>query len=69
MEKILRKEIRYSVVLFVVCMLLNLSGYAQTLRVNGKITNADDLQAIPGVTITIKGALKGPYPVLMAVSH
>ncbi|WP_179413700.1 SusC/RagA family TonB-linked outer membrane protein [Mucilaginibacter sp. E4BP6] len=59
MEKILRKKTRYSIVLFIACMLLGLSSYAQTLRVNGKITNADDSQAISGVTITVKGASRG----------
>jgi len=58
MEKILQK-MRRSTVLFIVSMLLGLSGYAQTLRVNGKVTGSDDSQPIPGVNITIKGTTKG----------
>ena len=40
-------------------MLLSLSGFAQTLRVGGKITSADDSQPLPGVSVQIKGTTTG----------
>jgi TonB-dependent starch-binding outer membrane protein SusC len=58
MEKILQK-MRRSTVLFIVSMLLGLSAYAQTLRVNGKVTGNDDALPIPGVSVTVKGTTKG----------
>lgn len=40
-------------------MLLCLSGYAQTIKVSGKITNADDSEPLPGVTVKIKNTATG----------
>ncbi|MCQ6960723.1 SusC/RagA family TonB-linked outer membrane protein [Mucilaginibacter aquariorum] len=45
--------------LFITGMLLYVSGHAQTLKVGGKVTSADDSQPMPGVTIKVKGTTDG----------
>lgn len=45
--------------LFITSMLLYLSGHAQTLKVVGKVTSADDLQPLPGASIKLKGTSIG----------
>ena len=59
MEKNLRKKLRCSILLFISAMLLSVSAYAQTIRVSGKITGADNAQPLPGVNIKIKDSQAG----------
>ena len=59
MEKNLRRKFKYSILLFIPFVLLSLSGYAQTLRVTGKVVGSDDSQNLPGVSILIKGTSTG----------
>ena len=59
MEKTLQRRMKRLVSLFTISMLLCLSGYAQTLRVTGTVTSADDSQPMPGVNIKVKGTSTG----------
>ncbi|WP_234997792.1 SusC/RagA family TonB-linked outer membrane protein [Mucilaginibacter sp. OK098] len=45
--------------LFIASMLLCLSGYAQNLRISGKITSADNADPMTGVSIHVKGTSTG----------
>lgn len=40
-------------------LLLNLTGYAQSIKITGKITSADNNQPLPGVTIKVKDSPTG----------
>lgn len=59
MEKDLLRRMQCGVLLFMISMLCCLSGYAQTFRITGKITGADDGQPLPGVSIRVKGTAAG----------
>ncbi len=59
MDKNLQRRMKCDISLFIAAMLLCLSGYAQTIRVVGKITSADDSQPLPGVSIILKGTTTG----------
>ena len=59
MEKDLRKRLRHVVLLFTTLLLLNLTGYAQSVKITGKITSADNNQPLPGVTIKVKDSPTG----------
>lgn len=48
-----------SFLLFITSMLLYVSGYAQTLKIVGKVTSADNSQPMPGVNIKVKGSATG----------
>lgn len=45
--------------LFITGMLLYVSGYAQTLKISGKVTDASNSQPMPGVNIKVKDAPSG----------
>jgi TonB-linked SusC/RagA family outer membrane protein len=55
MKKRLRRRIATSFWLMVSVLLLSFTTHAQTRRITGKVTGADDKQPIPGVNIYIKG--------------
>lgn len=59
MDKNLRRRMKRFISLFITSMLLYVSGYAQTLKVVGTVTSADDSQPMPGVTIKVKGTATG----------
>jgi TonB-dependent starch-binding outer membrane protein SusC len=59
MEKKLRKKLRYTMLLLIAAMFIGLSASAQSQKITGKVTSADDSQALPGVTIQIKDGKKG----------
>jgi len=55
--RIIRKNLK--VVLFLVAMLSFSLGYAQVKTVTGKITDAENSEPLPGVTIVVKGTTNG----------
>ncbi len=55
--RIIRKNLK--VVLFLVAMLSFSLSYAQVKTVTGKVTDADNGEPLPGVTIVIKGTTNG----------
>lgn len=59
MDKNLQKRMKYHISLLITCMLLYFSAHAQSLKISGTITGADDSQPIPGVSIKIKGTTEG----------
>ena len=59
MDKNLQRRMKRSFLLFITSMLLYVSGYAQTLKISGKITDAGSAQPIPGVNIKVKGTATG----------
>lgn len=59
MEKNLRKRIRHGALLLMALLLLSLAGYAQTIKITGKITSADNTGPLPGVTVKVKNASTG----------
>ena len=59
MERNLRKKLIYTFLLFTAILLYGLPGYAQTIRVSGKVTGADDGQPVSGATVKIKNSTKG----------
>jgi len=59
MDKNLQKRLRYHISLFIASMLLCLSGYAQTIGISGKVTDADSSDPMVGVNIKIKGTTTG----------
>lgn len=63
MEKSLQKKLRYSILLFIAAMFLGFSAYAQSQKITGKVTSADNSEPLPGVSIKIKdgktGAISG----------
>jgi hypothetical protein len=38
------------------------AGYAQTLRITGKVTQQSDGQSLPGASVTVKGTTTGAEP-------
>ncbi|MDR1984077.1 MAG: SusC/RagA family TonB-linked outer membrane protein [Prevotellaceae bacterium] len=46
-------------ILFVVCLLFDVSAFAQTKTVTGKVIGGDDNQGIPGATVLVKETKKG----------
>ncbi|WP_183580701.1 SusC/RagA family TonB-linked outer membrane protein [Mucilaginibacter sp. X5P1] len=59
MDKNLQRRMKRGISLFIAGMLLCLSGYAQNLRISGKITSADDANPMMGVSIHVKGISTG----------
>jgi TonB-dependent starch-binding outer membrane protein SusC len=59
MEKNLRKRLRHGALLLMAMLLLSLTGYAQTIKITGKITSADNAGPLPGVTVKVKNASTG----------
>jgi TonB-linked SusC/RagA family outer membrane protein len=59
MDKNLQRRMKRSFLLFITSMLLYVSGYAQTLKIVGKVTSADNSQPMPGVNIKVKGSATG----------
>src|SRR4051812_46558153 len=55
MDKNLQRRMKCGITLFIASMLLCFSGYAQTLRISGKITSADNDEPMMGVSIKVKG--------------
>lgn len=55
--RIIRKNLK--VVLFLVAMLSFSLGYAQVKTVTGKVTDAENGEPLPGVTIVVKGTTNG----------
>ncbi|WP_372773883.1 SusC/RagA family TonB-linked outer membrane protein [Mangrovibacterium sp.] len=44
---------------FLFCAFFGFSAYAQDLTINGQVNSKDDGQPLPGVSVVIKGTLKG----------
>lgn len=70
MKKKLNLKITTSSWLFIIVLLLSFSSYAQTKRVTGTVTDAEDHTVIPGTVVTIKGThnssptdIKGTYSI------
>jgi len=59
MDKNLQKRVKYQISLIIAGLFFCFSAHAQTVNITGKITNTDDGQPIPGVTIKIKGTSLG----------
>jgi len=59
MDKNLQKRMRYYIPLFIASMLLCFSGYAQTLGISGKVTDAENSEPLIGVSIKVKGTVTG----------
>jgi hypothetical protein len=59
MEKNLRKRLRQSALLLMALLLLSLTGYAQSIKITGKITSADNALPMPGVTVKVKNSPTG----------
>ncbi|SDD36265.1 TonB-linked outer membrane protein, SusC/RagA family [Mucilaginibacter pineti] len=59
MERNLQKKMKCGTLLFIAGMLLCFSGYAQTIKVSGKVTGTDDAKPLPGVSIKIKDTSTG----------
>jgi TonB-linked SusC/RagA family outer membrane protein len=63
MEKSLQKKLRHSILLFIAAVFLGFSAYAQSKKITGKVTSADNSEPLPGVSIKIKdgntGAISG----------
>jgi len=59
MDKNLQKRMRYHIPLFIASMLLCFSGYAQTLGISGKVTDAENSEPLIGVSIKVKGTVTG----------
>src|SRR5437899_1422076 len=59
MDKNLQRRMKYGISLFIASMLLCFSSYAQSLRISGKITSADNADPMIGVSIKVKGAATG----------
>ncbi|SHM72584.1 TonB-linked outer membrane protein, SusC/RagA family [Mucilaginibacter sp. OK098] len=59
MDKNLQRRMKRCISLFIASMLLCLSGYAQNLRISGKITSADNADPMTGVSIHVKGTSTG----------
>lgn len=59
MDKNLQRKMKRIVSLFITSMLLYVSGHAQTVKIVGKITSADNSEPIPGVNVKVKGTTKG----------
>jgi len=59
MERKLQKSIKCALLLFIAIILLNISARAQTLKIVGKVTSADNSQPMAGVNIKVKGAASG----------
>ncbi|MDP9076387.1 MAG: TonB-dependent receptor [Bacteroidota bacterium] len=56
MDENLQRRMKYGISLFIASMLLCFSSYAQSLRISGKITSADNADPMMGVSIQVKGA-------------
>ncbi|GAA4327136.1 TonB-dependent receptor [Mucilaginibacter gynuensis] len=59
MKKHLRRKLTYGVLLVAALLVLSLDGYAQTIKITGKITSSDNSMPLPGVTVKIKDASTG----------
>jgi len=59
MDKNLQKRMRYHIPLFIACMLLCFAGYAQTVGISGKVTDAGNSEPLIGVSIKVKGTVTG----------
>ncbi len=59
MEKSLQKKLRYHMLLFIAAMFIGFSVSAQSQKITGKVTSADNAQPIPGVSIKIKDGKTG----------
>ena len=55
MDKNLQRRMKRGITLVIAGVLLCFSGYAQTLRISGKITSADNDEPMMGVSIKVKG--------------
>ncbi|SHM73227.1 SusC/RagA family TonB-linked outer membrane protein [Mucilaginibacter sp. OK098] len=59
MDKNLQRRMKCGISLFIGSMLLCLSSYAQTFRISGKVTSADNSEPMVGVSIKVKGTATG----------
>src|SRR3954467_7931630 len=59
MEKNLRKRLRPGALILLALLLLSLTSYAQTIKITGKVTSADDSRPMPGVTVKVKDSPTG----------
>ena len=55
--RIIRKNLK--VLLFLLAMLVTLFTHAQVKTITGKVTDASNGEALPGVTIVVKGTTNG----------
>ena len=59
MEKSLQKKIKHSMLLLMAAIFIGFSAYAQSQKITGKVTSADNSQPLPGVSIKIKDGKTG----------
>jgi len=55
----LLRSVAASLCLLATALLMNLGAYAQERQVSGKVTDAGDNSAIPGVNVSVKGTTRG----------
>ena len=55
--RIIRKNLK--VLLFLAAVLLSTAGYAQVKTISGKVSDADNGELLPGVSVVVKGTTKG----------